>query len=304
MSAEVQKWVEPLIWKQSCAIHKWGSIEEPGYGKGYAAALDIWREYLEALNALRNDRDMTVIQIAHTDIKRFDSPVPLPKLGAAVEPITFGYRDVTGMARSFAARLRSAGIGPDHKVVLWSENRAEWLSVMWGCLLEGVVLVPVDYRSSADLALRIADIVDARAIVVGETLAAPETDRPVWPIQRSSFSPEPSAFTLQPFQCGASRTLGRILLAASFGRRDHLVLHEDLDREAPAVGRPGRPPRARMRSRSCPGSSCAYDWIQRSARSRAAARLRDRAHASRVHVDVSDHRPSGFRGHHGKVRRG
>ena len=71
-------WLEPLIWKQVCAMNKWGSIEEPGYGKGYAAALDVWREYLEALNALRNDRDMTVIQIAHTDIKRFDSPVHEP----------------------------------------------------------------------------------------------------------------------------------------------------------------------------------------------------------------------------------
>ena len=111
---------------------------------------------------------------------------------------TFSYRDVTGMAWAFAARLRSAGIGHDHKVVLWSENRAEWLSVMWGCLLEGVVLVPVDYRSSADLALRIADIVDARAIVVGETLAAPDTTRPVWPIQPANFSLQPSNSNVQP----------------------------------------------------------------------------------------------------------
>ena len=67
-------WLEPLIWKHVAAANGWRSIEEPGFGKGYAAALDVWREYLEALNALRNDRGMTVIQIAHTDIKRFDSP--------------------------------------------------------------------------------------------------------------------------------------------------------------------------------------------------------------------------------------
>jgi hypothetical protein len=36
--------------------------------------LDVWRHYLEGLNALRNERGMTVIQIAHTDIRRFDSP--------------------------------------------------------------------------------------------------------------------------------------------------------------------------------------------------------------------------------------
>jgi len=67
-------WLEPLIWAEACRQNNWGSIEEPGYGKGYVAALDLWREYLDGLNALRDARGMTVIQIAHTDIKRFDSP--------------------------------------------------------------------------------------------------------------------------------------------------------------------------------------------------------------------------------------
>jgi hypothetical protein len=67
-------WLEPLVWQRACAEHKWASIEDPGYGKGYVAALDLWRQYLEGLNALRDERGMTVIQIAHTDIKRFDSP--------------------------------------------------------------------------------------------------------------------------------------------------------------------------------------------------------------------------------------
>src|SRR5262245_39402185 len=67
-------WLEPLVWERACKDNGWGSIEEPGYGKGYVAALDLWRQYLEGLNALRDERGMTVIQIAHTDIKRFDSP--------------------------------------------------------------------------------------------------------------------------------------------------------------------------------------------------------------------------------------
>ena len=71
-------WLEPLIWKKACDDNRWGSIEEPGYGKGYLAALDLWRQYLDGLNALRDERGMTVIQIAHTDIKRFDSPMCEP----------------------------------------------------------------------------------------------------------------------------------------------------------------------------------------------------------------------------------
>jgi hypothetical protein len=67
-------WLEPLIWQRACRDNDWASIEAAGYGKGYVAALDLWRQYLEGLNARRDQRGMTVIQIAHTDIKRFDSP--------------------------------------------------------------------------------------------------------------------------------------------------------------------------------------------------------------------------------------
>src|SRR3954452_17587941 len=38
------------------------------------ASLRPWREYLEGLRALRDERNMLVIQIAHETIKRFDSP--------------------------------------------------------------------------------------------------------------------------------------------------------------------------------------------------------------------------------------
>ncbi|MDK9720417.1 MAG: ATP-binding protein [Rhodospirillales bacterium] len=67
-------WLEPLIWAKACKDNSWKSIEDAGYGKGYVAALDFWRQYIDGINALRNDKGLTVIQIAHADIKRFDSP--------------------------------------------------------------------------------------------------------------------------------------------------------------------------------------------------------------------------------------
>jgi AAA domain len=67
-------WLEPLIWAKACRDNGWSSIEDAGYGKGYVACLGLWRQYVDGLNALRDDRGMTVVQIAHTDIKRFDSP--------------------------------------------------------------------------------------------------------------------------------------------------------------------------------------------------------------------------------------
>ena len=94
---------------------------------------------------------------------------------------SYTYAEIAAASRRFAARLREARIGTDHKVVLWSENRPEWLVVLWGCLLEGVIVVPIDYRSSPELMLRIADIVDAKAIVTGDVVPAVTTTRPLWP---------------------------------------------------------------------------------------------------------------------------
>jgi long-chain acyl-CoA synthetase len=95
---------------------------------------------------------------------------------------TYTYGEIAAAARAFASRLRGSGIAAGAKVVVWCENRGEWVVVLWGCLLEGVILVPVDYRSPNELVLRIADIVDARAIVVGESETPLHTQRPVWPV--------------------------------------------------------------------------------------------------------------------------
>lgn len=67
-------WLEPLIWKQVAAQEGKQSIEDIGYGKGYAMALDLWQEYIDATNYLRTERAMTIINIAHAQVKRFENP--------------------------------------------------------------------------------------------------------------------------------------------------------------------------------------------------------------------------------------
>jgi len=67
-------WLEPLIWEKVCQEHGKKSIEEFGYGRGYVEALKQWREYIDVLNRLRDEKSMTIIQIAHNQIKRFESP--------------------------------------------------------------------------------------------------------------------------------------------------------------------------------------------------------------------------------------
>jgi long-chain acyl-CoA synthetase len=83
------------------------------------------------------------------------------------------YRQVAAAARRFAARLETAGAGPDAKIVIWSENRIEWVVALWATLLARAVLVPVDYRASADLVGRISELVRARLVLVGQEVEAP-----------------------------------------------------------------------------------------------------------------------------------
>ena len=60
----------------------------------------------------------------------------------------YSYEDIRASALRFAARLSSAGLGAGDKIVFWGENRPEWIIGFWGCLLRGVVAVPIDYRTS------------------------------------------------------------------------------------------------------------------------------------------------------------
>lgn len=94
---------------------------------------------------------------------------------------TFSYRDVGRAARSFAARLTAAGVRKGDKVVVFSENRPEWLVAFWGCLLIGAIIVPIDYRSAPDFLVRVAHIVDAVVVLLGQDVPPVRgLDAPVW----------------------------------------------------------------------------------------------------------------------------
>lgn len=64
-------WLENLIWRE---VESTYDAKDLAYGKGATIAAQKWREILDGLTALRNERGMSVVLIAHTEIKRFDSP--------------------------------------------------------------------------------------------------------------------------------------------------------------------------------------------------------------------------------------
>lgn len=67
-------WLEPLVHAHTCRRLEVESIEAPGYGKGYTEADTDWRMIMGGLDSLRHNRGMTMVIIAHAEIKRFEPP--------------------------------------------------------------------------------------------------------------------------------------------------------------------------------------------------------------------------------------
>ena len=107
----------------------------------------------------------------------------------------YSYGDMAAMAASFAARMRAEGIRKGETVLLWSESRPGWMAALWGCLLEGIVAVPVEQQSSRDLFERIQEKVRPRAIFLGNRVAPLESDGrfAVWRLEELERAPRQAA---------------------------------------------------------------------------------------------------------------
>ena len=86
---------------------------------------------------------------------------------------SFTYGDTLEMAYGFAGELEARGIVKGDRVIVWGKNCAEWVAVFFGCLLRGVVVVPMDDGSAVDFVGRVAAQVEAK-LLVGSRRHAPE----------------------------------------------------------------------------------------------------------------------------------
>ena len=97
-------WLEALIHKHTCAEHSKDNIEAFGYGKGYTLALQHWRELLRILDWYRVEKGMAIVLIAHSEIRRFDSPETESydrygvKLHKAASALLVEWADIVGFA--------------------------------------------------------------------------------------------------------------------------------------------------------------------------------------------------------------
>ena len=82
------------------------------------------------------------------------------------------YRDLARLAPRVARLIADAGVAPGERVIIWAVNRPEWGIAFLGAVHAGAVLVPLDFRTTADFASTIAERTSARLVLASAQTAA------------------------------------------------------------------------------------------------------------------------------------
>src|SRR5713226_4679743 len=93
------------------------------------------------------------------------------------------YGELYGRIGACVAYLDRQGFHKSDRLIIWGENRTEWVTVFWACVARGIQVVPVDYRSSLDLVRRIHQEVHARLLVIGDLV-----ERAAFDVEQVSFA--------------------------------------------------------------------------------------------------------------------
>jgi len=105
------------------------------------------------------------------DFRRFGSGIAVVHYRGVRRRVTT-YAGIANLAGRFAAELERRGIAAGDRVVIWGENGAEWVAAFYGCMLRGVLAVPLDAYGSADFAHRVAADVNPKLTVGDAVLLA------------------------------------------------------------------------------------------------------------------------------------
>jgi len=102
------------------------------------------------------------------DYRRYDRQIAVVRhQGNRRRATTYG--EIARLAGRFAALLAQRSIGQGDRVLLWGENGAEWIAALYGCMLRGVLAVPLDAYGSVEFAARVAADVQPK-LAVGDAL--------------------------------------------------------------------------------------------------------------------------------------
>ncbi|HSF24800.1 MAG TPA: AMP-binding protein, partial [Blastocatellia bacterium] len=74
---------------------------------------------------------------------------------AGLRVVRWSRERVRATAFRFARELEARGIAKGDRVLFWATNSPEWVAAFFGCLIRGVIVVPLDAQSAPDFAARV-----------------------------------------------------------------------------------------------------------------------------------------------------
>ena len=75
------------------------------------------------------------------------------------------YAQLGELSARCAHAYDQAGLRPGDRILLWGNNSAEWVAAFFGCILKGIVAVPLDAAGSVEFARRVVAEVAPRLLV-------------------------------------------------------------------------------------------------------------------------------------------
>ncbi len=118
------------------------------------------------------------------------------RLGLRVKQ--WSYSDIAKTAMQFARDLEVRRIEKGDRVLLWGRNSPEWVCAFFGCLLRGVIAVPVDVQSDAGFVKRVQAQVEAR-LALCDTGTSSLIDKAVPVIELDELSSQVAHHSSKPY---------------------------------------------------------------------------------------------------------
>lgn len=145
LAIDTVDWIEPILFKYVCESgpKKANNIvlAYGGFGKGFDVAVDEWRAWISLLDALRKERNMHIVLLAHSHVKTFNNPegenydryqLKMHEKGAGVlkewcDAVLFAHQEVFAGEKKTASddRPKMFGVGSMSRH-LFTQRRPAW----------------------------------------------------------------------------------------------------------------------------------------------------------------------------------
>jgi long-chain acyl-CoA synthetase len=102
------------------------------------------------------------------DFRRYGNEIAVVRYQGNRRRVTT-YAQLARLAGRFAALLERRGVAAGERVLVWGENSAEWIAAFYGCMLRGVLAVPLDANGTVEFARRVAEDVRPK-LAVGDAV--------------------------------------------------------------------------------------------------------------------------------------